>query len=95
MVRFIKLSKIKPEDKLTGIGVILDDYIFKINILLFRRMLYILSSIIVIGAAFFASYFFINLFFHTSYRFVSLFLLFIMVSNILAKISIKYIKTYE
>lgn len=97
MVKFVKLSKVKQEDALMGVCVIVDSRAFQTDILLIKRISWIASGLAVVGIAVVASYFFINLFFHTSYRFVSLFLLFIVISNVLAKIVIKYlnIKRHE
>lgn len=97
MVKFVKLSKVKQEDALMGVCVVVDSGAFQKDIFLIKKISLIASSFVVVGIAALASYFFINLFFHTSYRFVSLFLLYILISNVLAKIVIKYlnIKRHE
>lgn len=57
----------------------------------FTRLMVILAAGIVLGAGGLAAHGLLNYFAYTSYRFVSIFLLLILVSNVLAKLAISYI----
>lgn len=60
-----------------------------------RRVFWVIVGEVVISLSIFFGYVFILLFSHTSYRFVSIFLLIILSSNILAKITVKFIESYN
>lgn len=60
-----------------------------------RRVLWVVAGEAVISLSIFLVYVFILFFSNNSYRFVSIFLLIILVSNILAKIVSKFIETYN
>lgn len=94
----IKLLEIKSNQK---IGYVIAVYFAKliqitklIQPSVRRVFLVMVGEIIVILSGFFV-YSFFFLFSHTSYRFVSVFLLVILSSNILAKIVSKFIETYN
>lgn len=60
-----------------------------------RRVLWVVVGETVVVLSVFLVYVFILFFSNNSYRFVSIFLLIILVSNILAKIVSKFIETYN
>lgn len=60
-----------------------------------KRVFCVVVGEAVISLSIFLAYVFVLIFSHTSYRFVSIFLLIILISNILAKIVSKFIETYN
>lgn len=96
-----KLSGIRLNRKFGSITAYFDEIsaefvrILKVAQPSVKRVLWVVVGEAVISLSILLVYVFTLLFSHTSYRFVSIFLLIILVSNVLAKIVSKFIETYN